>query len=70
MKCRECDTEMVLDDKDFNFEGNYDNYWICPHCPVSCVEQVRFGQSFKEKWYSEVGGLLSDFEIKKSIKRI
>lgn len=68
MKCRECGAEMYLDDKDFNFKGNYDNYWNCPDCQTSCIEQVRFGQSFKEIWHSENNGV-KDYVIKHQIKR-
>lgn len=67
MICRECGAEMYLDDKDFNFKGNYDNYWCCDKCQTSCVEQVRFGQSFKEIWHSENNDEVKDYEIKKKI---
>ncbi len=69
MVCRECGSEMYLDDKDYNFKGNYDNYWCCNKCDTGCVEQVRFGQSFKEIWHSENGNEVKDYEIKKKIVR-
>lgn len=53
MICKECGAEMLLDDKDFNFEGNYDNYWICEKCEISCIEEIRFNQPFKEIWDSD-----------------
>ena len=53
MKCRECGANMCLDDKDYNFKGNYDNYWNCEKCQTSCIEQVRFSKPFKEIWHSE-----------------
>ena len=28
MKCKNCDKEMRRDDVDYNFEGNYDVYWV------------------------------------------
>lgn len=68
MKCSECGKEMRLDDKDYNFKGNYDNYWSCDNCNTSCLEQVRFGQSFRELWHSENNGY-RDWEIKKKIVR-
>ena len=68
MKCAECGQEMYLDDKDYNFKGNYDNYYNCPKCKTSCIEQVRFGQSFKEIWHSE-NDEVKDWEIKKKIVR-
>lgn len=57
MVCRECGSKMYLDDKGVNFKGNYDNYWNCESCQTSCIEQVRFGQSFKEIWHSENFGV-------------
>ena len=67
MICENCGAEMILDDQDFNFKGNYDNYWHCEKCHVGCIEEVRFGQSFKEKWFSENGEI--DYEIKHHINR-
>lgn len=34
MKCHFCESEMVLDDCDYNFKGNKDNYWICENAIV------------------------------------
>ena len=67
MKCKECGAEMYLDDEDFNFKGNKDKYWCCDKCETSCIEQIRFGQSFKEIWHSENGNKVKDYEIKKKI---
>ena len=50
MICRECRKKMRLDDKDFKFNGNLDKYWICENCHSSCIEEIRFNQSFKEHW--------------------
>ena len=69
MKCRECGMEMYLDDVDRNFKGNYDNYWCCGNCSTSCIEQVRFAQSFKEMWHSENNNEVKDYEIKHKIVR-
>ena len=69
MKCIECGAEMYLDDRDTNFKGNYDNYWCCEKCQTSCIEQVRFSQSFKEFWHSENDGIVKDYEIKHQLQR-
>ena len=53
MICKECGTEMYLHDKDYDFKGKYDNYWACPNCQTSCIEEVRFSKRFKERWHSE-----------------
>ena len=63
MFCRECGSKMYLDDKDINFKGNYDNYWCCPNCHTSCIEQIRFSKPFKEIWHSENAGV-KDYDLK------
>lgn len=69
MTCKECGAKMYIDDTDFNFQGNYDEYWCCVKCQTSCIEQVRFGQSFKEIWHSENDDIVKDYEIKYPLKR-
>lgn len=68
MQCREYGAKMYLDDKDINFKGNHDNYWNCTQCRTSCIEEVRFGQSFREIWHSENNGV-KDYTVKHQIKR-
>lgn len=67
--CRECGSKMYLDSKETNFRGNYDNYWCCEKCQTSCIEQIRFGQSFKEIWHSENNDQVKDYTIKHKIER-
>lgn len=71
MICKECGSDMYLDDQDYNFKGNYNNYWNCEKddCLTSCIEQVRFGQSFKEEWHSENNNEVKDYVVKHNIKR-
>ena len=57
MICNECGSTMVLDDRDFNFKGNFDNYWNCSKCATSCIQEVRYGKAFKEIWHSENNGV-------------
>lgn len=64
MKCRECNADMFLDDKDFNFEGNYDNYWLCLKCSASCVEKVRYGQCYRQDWYIENETTFKEYTLK------
>ena len=61
--CKECGAKMYLDDRDFNFKGNYDNYWCCEECQTSCIEQVRYGRPFKEIWHSE-NNVVKDYTIR------
>ena len=63
MLCRKCGNEMYLDDKDYNFKGNYDNYWACEHCNSSCIEEVRFGETQKEHWYHNENGAETEYTI-------
>lgn len=51
MICRYCQQEMTLDDCDYNFKGNYDNYWVCERCGVSYFESIRFGKFYKGRWH-------------------
>ena len=55
---------MYLDDEDFDFKGKYDNYWECPNCQTSCIEQVRYSKTFKELWHTENNGVAKDETIK------
>ena len=50
MICRECGKKMLIDDKKTFFKGCVDKYWICKNCHSSCIEEIRFSQSFKEHW--------------------
>ena len=50
MPCKVCGAAMRLDDRDYNFKGNYDNYWVCDHCNTTCFEKVRYGKSVSEEW--------------------
>ena len=50
MICKGCKKEMYLDDRDYRFKGNLDKYWECENCHSSCIEEIRYSQSFKEHW--------------------
>lgn len=65
--CKECGKEMYLDDIDFRFKGCFDNYFICENCQTSCIEEIRFNQSFKEHWHSENNDNVKDYTIKHNI---
>ena len=45
MKCKFCNSEMYLDDCDYNFKGNKDNYWKCDNCNASAYEKIRYNKS-------------------------
>lgn len=67
MICDFCGAEMEKDDVDYNFKGNYDIYWLCPKCESSCIEEVRFSQSFRELWHSELNGECFEKVVQKRI---
>lgn len=69
MVCHECGAEMYIDDKDYNFKGNYDVYWNCPDCQTSCIEEVRFSRPHRQIWYSENDGV-KDFIFYPSSKEV
>lgn len=50
MKCKFCGHDMTLDDIDYNFEGNQDDYLICPHCGSSCIVKIRFKRVISAKF--------------------
>lgn len=50
MKCKYCGNEMKIDDVDFNFKGNQDNYWSCDNCEASAIEKIRYGKSTSVNW--------------------
>lgn len=45
MNCKFCGNKMRLDDVDFNFPGNKDNYWVCNTCGAFAFEKIRYGKS-------------------------
>lgn len=51
MVCKHCGKEMIKDDVDFNFKGNYDTTYICEHCKMFCVKKVRFGKVWKVEYH-------------------
>lgn len=44
-KCIYCNSNMLLDDFDYNFKGNQDNYWKCENCGTTAFEKIRFNKS-------------------------
>lgn len=62
MKCRSCDSFMVVDDRDVISRGNFDVYWICPCCTGSCIQQIRNSRPVLEFWHFENDGI-EDYSI-------
>lgn len=53
LKCRECGTEMYLDDTDRIMRGHKDEYWGCTNCRTSCIKVIRCGIPIYERWHTE-----------------
>lgn len=46
--------ELRLDDIDYRFNGNQDEYLWCPHCRAAVFCKVRFGKVIYQKWEKEI----------------
>ena len=46
-KCDKCCNDIVVDDIDYNFKGNQDEYLFCEHCKQSIFVKVRYGLVIK-----------------------
>ena len=44
---------MELDDVDYNFKGNQDNYWVCGNCNARAFEKIRYGKSVRVDFYRD-----------------
>lgn len=53
MLCKYCNKKMRLDDVDYNFKGNQDNYYICENCNASAIEKIRYSKSISVKFYKK-----------------
>lgn len=51
IKCPHCGKEMKLDDIDFNFKGNQNEYWTCPHCHFSAIAKIRYGRYISTSFF-------------------
>lgn len=48
--CPLCKTELVLDDIDYNFKGNQNEYYFCPNCQVGAYVKIRYGKHISTDW--------------------
>lgn len=53
MYCRNCGSEMYLDDTDRRFKGNLNKYWCCEECQLYCTEEIRYSRTIRVIWHSE-----------------
>lgn len=49
MKCINCNVDMILDDEDYNFKGNFDQYLYCPKCEMHGFRKVRYNKCILEE---------------------
>lgn len=53
-KCPKCGKAMELDDIDYNFKGNQNEYWICDDsCCMSAFVKVRYGKALNISYTDE-----------------
>lgn len=55
--CPQCKFIMDLDDVDYNFKGNQNEYWCCPNydCDISAFVKVRYGRVISVEFINELG---------------
>ena len=49
-RCKECKENMILDDVDYNFKGNQDNYFTCNDCHISALVNIRYYKIARVTW--------------------
>lgn len=42
--CPDCNVPMELDDIDYRFPGNQNEYYVCPKCGKSMTAKIRYGR--------------------------
>lgn len=50
MICIFCNSKMRLNDIDYNFKGNKDNYWVCDNCHATAFEKIKYIRYNKSKY--------------------
>lgn len=46
---------MILDDIDYNFEGNEDRYYLCPKCHSYLIVKVRYRKIIRKTFITNRG---------------
>lgn len=67
MKCPYCGSDLILDDIDYNFSGNQDEYYVCSHCKKSFIYKIRFGKIFKRVADENEGGVFKEYGVMKNV---
>ena len=54
--CPHCKLIMELDDIDYNFSGNQDEYWYCANydCDIHAFVKVRYGRAISVEFVNEL----------------
>ena len=55
-RCPLCNSIMELDDVDYNFKGNQNEYWYCPNsdCGTHAFVKVRYSKVILIEFISEL----------------
>ena len=48
-KCKNCGKEMYVDDLDYSFKGNQDEYWLCFDCKDSLFVKGKYVKKYIKK---------------------
>lgn len=57
--CPHCKIEMYLDDVDYNFKGNQDEYWLCEKCYIGAIAKVRHNKRVCIEYNDENGQVIA-----------
>ena len=51
-ECPKCHSKMIPDDRDYNFDGCQDEWYVCENenCEVSAFVKVRYGKICRVIW--------------------
>lgn len=50
IKCCNCGEHMDIDDIEYNFKGNKNEWLYCEKCKINCYAEIRFNQLFRIKF--------------------
>lgn len=53
-ECSNCHHDMQIEDINYRFPGNQDEFYVCPYCNYMQEVKVRFGKIWKiEKYFNK-----------------
>lgn len=52
-KCPKCNDNVIVEDVDYNFKGNEDDYCYCDNCKVNFLIKIRFSKIYNVEIFKE-----------------